>query len=108
MVDQHSFALTAILDWGDVELGDVSSEFASMPLVAMPAMLQGYGDAGEDVTTSLIAKALYAGAGLAAWEVREGDMKNYKRQWWRMPIAGWQGMKSFVITEIPQFRPPAW
>lgn len=107
MVDPHSFALTAILDWGDAQLGDVSSEFASMPLVAMPAMLRGYSDAGESVTTSIVAKALYAGVGLAAWEIREGDMKNYKRQWWRMPEEGWQGVKSFVIEEFPEFKLPA-
>src|SRR4029078_7536830 len=65
MVDAKSYELTAILDWGDAMMGDVSSEFAAMPLAAVPPMFQGYAGAGEAVDERMIAKSLYAGLGLS-------------------------------------------
>ena len=102
MVDPNTFELTSILDWGDSMSGDVASDFASMPLIAVPHMLQGYAEAGEKVDDSLIAKALYNGLGLAAWELRCGTPETYRRQWWRMPVGGWQETKQFVSANFPE------
>jgi len=101
MVDPDTYALTAILDWGDTSRGDVASEFASMPLVAVRSMFAGYEEAGEQVTESMIARSLYEGFGLACWEIREGDMQNYRRQWWRMPAGGWREYRAFVQEMFP-------
>ena len=39
-VDPERDELTAIIDWGDASWGDPALEFASMPMQAMPAMLE--------------------------------------------------------------------
>jgi aminoglycoside phosphotransferase (APT) family kinase protein len=43
----------AVIDWGDAAWGDPSLEFASLPMVAVIGMLEGYRDVTplEDVTT---------------------------------------------------------
>jgi hygromycin-B 7''-O-kinase len=105
MVDPETYNLTAILDWGDARMGDASAEFASMTLVAVPGMFRGYQAAGEVVSDPLIARALYAGLGLASWEIRDVGMQNYKRQWWRMPTDGWQGFKRCLARDFPFLLP---
>lgn len=103
MVDPDTRELTAIIDWGDSGMRDPSVEFTSMPLVAVPPMLQGYKEAGGHVDDAFIARAMYRGVGLAGWEIQEGDMVNYRRQWWRMPVGGWPDIKRFLREHYPQF-----
>src|SRR4029079_5652413 len=105
MVDAKAYELTAILDWGDARMGEGSSEFAAMPLAAVPPMFQGYASAGESVDERMIAKSLYAGLGLSLWEVRDGDMQRYKREWWRMPLGGWAELKQFMLDNYPILVP---
>lgn len=82
-VDPETRGLTAIIDWGDTAWGDPAAEFASMPLAAVPHMLDGYAEAGGVVTESLIAKSMHLGLALCLWEVRDLDPARFKRQWWR-------------------------
>lgn len=42
LVDSGSQGLTAILDWGDAAWADPATEFAKLPLRAVPAALEGY------------------------------------------------------------------
>lgn len=42
LVDGESKRLTAILDWGDAAWADPATEFAKLPLRAVPAALEGY------------------------------------------------------------------
>lgn len=42
LVDSDSHRLTAILDWGDAARADPATEFAKLPLRAVPAALEGY------------------------------------------------------------------
>lgn len=42
LVDPGSGRLTAILDWGDAAWADPATEFAKLPLRAVPAVLEGY------------------------------------------------------------------
>jgi aminoglycoside phosphotransferase (APT) family kinase protein len=82
-VDPESRKLTAIIDWGDTSWGDPAGEFASMPFIAVPYMLEGYREAGGDFTDNLVAKSLHLGLALCLWEVRDLDPARFKRQWWR-------------------------
>jgi hygromycin-B 7''-O-kinase len=96
LVDPKTHELNAILDWGDCMIGEVGWEFASMPLVAVPAMMDGYREAGDEITASIIAKSLISGIGLAIWELRVGTPETYRRQWWRLPVGGWEETKQFI------------
>ena len=82
-VDPVTRKLTAIIDWGDTSWGDPAGEFASMPLAAVPHMLEGYQEAGGQVTDNLVAKSMHFGLALCLWEVRDLDPARFKRQWWR-------------------------
>lgn len=42
LADGESKRLTAILDWGDAAWADPATEFAKLPLRAVPAVLEGY------------------------------------------------------------------
>lgn len=42
LADRGTKRLTAILDWGDAALADPATEFAKLPLRAVPAVLEGY------------------------------------------------------------------
>ncbi|HMS55383.1 MAG TPA: aminoglycoside phosphotransferase family protein [Fimbriimonadaceae bacterium] len=86
-VDEPSGSLTAIIDWGDTSWGDPAYDFASMPIQALKPMLEAYAET-HPVDQSLVARALYVGAALALWELRELTEEFGKRQWWRMPPAG--------------------
>jgi hygromycin-B 7''-O-kinase len=88
-VEASTRELTAIIDWGDAAFGDPSIEFASMPMVALPAMFAGYSEAGGKVDQALVARALHLGIGLALWEIRELDPARFDRRWWRFPLGGW-------------------
>jgi aminoglycoside phosphotransferase (APT) family kinase protein len=82
--------LVAIIDWGDASIGDPALELAGMPLVALPDMLAGYRAGGGVVDRALIARAIWGGIALAAWELRELDPAVFDRRWWRMPLGGWR------------------
>jgi hygromycin-B 7''-O-kinase len=49
LIDPNTKRLNAILDWGDAAWADPATEFAKLPLRAVPAFLEGYTD-GDDVT----------------------------------------------------------
>ena len=92
-VDVETRTLTAIIDWGDAAFGDPAFEFASMPLVAVPAMLEGYQNAGAVLDKGFIPRILWHGLSLALWEIRELDPKEYSRRWWRLSPGGWPEMR---------------
>jgi hygromycin-B 7''-O-kinase len=87
--DPGTRELTAIIDWGDAALGDASTEFASMPLLAMQPMLNGYREAGGSINEGFIARALAIGLSLSLWEIRALPPDRFQRQWWRFPADGW-------------------
>ncbi len=91
--DPSSLELTAIIDWGDTKLGDPASEFASMPLVAIPQLLEGYRSAGGKVNDGFLVRALVLGVSLALWEARGLETSEYDRRWWRLPPGGWAEMR---------------
>lgn len=88
-VDPDTGSLTGIIDWGDASWSDPAIEFASMPLVAIPAMFRGFRQAGGRVDEDLVARSLRRGLGLALWEVRGLTEDLYLRQWWRMAFTSW-------------------
>ncbi|HEX2145740.1 MAG TPA: phosphotransferase [Glycomyces sp.] len=42
LIDRESMRLEAILDWGDAAWADPATEFAKLPLRAVPAVIEGY------------------------------------------------------------------
>jgi hygromycin-B 7''-O-kinase len=48
LVDPETKRLNAILDWGDAAWADPATEFAKLPLRAVPAVLDGYLDAPDE------------------------------------------------------------
>ena len=92
-VDRATHTLTAIIDWGDAAFGDPAFEFASMPLVAVPAMLEGYQEAGGRPDPGFVPRILWNGISLAMWEIRELDPAEYDRRWWRLAPGGWPEMR---------------
>jgi hygromycin-B 7''-O-kinase len=82
-------ALTAIIDWGDSSFGDPALEFVSMPLFAVPQMIEGYRAQGGKVSRAMILRSIYSGIGLAVWEMRALDAQIYRRDWWRLSEGGW-------------------
>lgn len=92
-VDVPTRSLTAIIDWGDAAFGDPAFEFASMPLVAVPPMLEGYQEAGARLDKGFIPRILWNGLSLALWEIRELDPTLYDRRWWRLGVGGWPEMR---------------
>ena len=49
LLDPHSGDLSAVIDWGDVSIGDPAQDFCGLPAAWLPALLASYG--GEiDVT----------------------------------------------------------
>lgn len=48
LVDPDSKQLTAILDWGDAAWADPATEFAKLPLRAVPSVLEGYLDEPDE------------------------------------------------------------
>jgi aminoglycoside phosphotransferase (APT) family kinase protein len=85
-IDPATGALEVIIDWGDAAWGEPAIEFASMPLVALKPMLQGYGKADRN----LLVRTLHISLSLALWEVRGLDPQIFKREWWRCAVGGWQ------------------
>jgi aminoglycoside phosphotransferase (APT) family kinase protein len=98
-VDPETRRLTSIIDWGDTAWGDPAAEFASMPLAAVPYMLEGYADAGCVVDKSFVARSLHLGLALCLWEVRDLDPSRFMRQWWRHSPKGF-GEDVKLIREI--------
>jgi aminoglycoside phosphotransferase (APT) family kinase protein len=103
MADPSTGALTAVIDWGDVSLADPARDFASMPLQTVPAMLDGYSQAGGDAGPQLISRSIVVGMLVALGEMRNPDMANYERRWWRMPPGGWPEMRSLAAQFWPEF-----
>lgn len=101
-VDPETYELVSIIDWGDASYGDVAIEFASMPLPAMPPMIEGYLEAGEELNEGFIPRVLHTGLALSLWENRNPDMVNYKRQWWRFPRGGWPELKAWMRRSYPE------
>jgi aminoglycoside phosphotransferase (APT) family kinase protein len=94
LVDPETDRLTAILDWGDAGVGDPSLELTSMPLFALPAMLDGYRDAGGPVDDRMHLRAIWIGMALCLWEIVELDAGAFDRRWWRMPPGGWAAIRA--------------
>ena len=101
-VDPQKDRLTAIIDWGDTSWGDPALEFASMPIFAMPAMLLGYQEERGLMDEGFVARALRAGVSLSLWEIRELPVKEFERQWWRMPPGGWKETKELIREHFPE------
>jgi len=99
--DPDTRELTAIIDWGDAAWGDPAIEFASMPLVALREMFEGYEEAGGQVDRHLVARSLHLGIGLALWELRDLDPVRFNRQWWRMSPGGWDDVWRAVDALMP-------
>jgi aminoglycoside phosphotransferase (APT) family kinase protein len=95
-VDAKSGTLSAIIDWGDAAFGDPAGEFASMPMCAVPAMLEGYRDTGGVVDGRLKQRALSLGLALSLWEIRELDEARFARQWWRHPRGGFAETEKWI------------
>lgn len=92
-VDPQTRGLSAIIDWGDTALGDPAFEFASMPVFALPAMLEGYEAEGGRMDKGFAARALWNGVSLALWEIRELDPVRFDPRWWRLGPEGWPSMR---------------
>lgn len=105
LVDPASGALTAILDWGDAAFGDPATELISMPLFALPAMLDGYRDAGGAIDDGLIARVLWGGTMVALWELRAIEPDRFDRRWWRMPEGGWAAAAELIARLFPDLAP---
>jgi hygromycin-B 7''-O-kinase len=54
LVDPETKRLNAILDWGDAAWADPATEFAKLPLRAVPAVLDGYLDAPDETWAARI------------------------------------------------------
>ncbi|MCB8932137.1 MAG: aminoglycoside phosphotransferase family protein [Chthonomonadaceae bacterium] len=92
-VDPETRQLTALIDWGDAAIGDPAFEFASMPVFALPAMLEGYRAEGGAPDKGFVARALWNGLSLALWEIRELDPELYDPRWWRFGPDGWPKLR---------------
>ncbi len=105
MADPDSGELTALLDWGDASIGDPARDFAMMPLPAVPAMLEGYAEAGGTVDKAFVARSLHVSMETALWELRSLDGDAFDRRWWRMPSGGWAEMKCQLEERFPEHAP---
>ncbi|MDQ2786468.1 MAG: phosphotransferase [Chloroflexota bacterium] len=45
--DPHTGDLTAVIDWGDVSIGDPAQDFCGLPAAWLPALLADYGGAAD-------------------------------------------------------------
>ncbi len=45
LLDPHTGNLTAVVDWGDVSIGDPAQDFCGLPAAWLPALLAAYGGA---------------------------------------------------------------
>lgn len=102
MGDPASGTLTAILDWGDAAFGDPARDFAMMPLRCVPAMLEGYAEAGIDASIEIAARAMVVGMSVALFELATPEMSDFDRKWWRMPPGGWDEMKATANELWPE------
>lgn len=93
MGDPATGELTAILDWGDTSLGDPARDFAMLPLPCVPAMLDGYREAGGTIDAAIVARSLVVGMSAALFEVSTPEMAEFDRRWWRMPPGVWDEAK---------------
>lgn len=100
-VDVDYDRMTAVIDWGDAGWGDPAVEFSSMPLVAYPAMLEGFRAEGGYADRAFEMRSLLHGLGLALWEVQKLSTADFDRRWWRMPPGGWEEMKEKVAEIWP-------
>lgn len=101
MVDASLGGLTALIDWGDATYGDRARDFATMPLPCVPAMLDGYCEAGGLVDDAFVARSIVVGLNTALWEARTPEMCSFERHWWRMPPGGWSEIKQLVERHWP-------
>lgn len=95
-VHPDTLELTAIIDWGDAAYDGPCFEFASMPLVAIKPMMEGYVEAGGRRDEGMLARSLHAGLGLSCWEIVGLPEQDFLRQWWRMPLGGWPETRTFL------------
>ncbi len=85
-------ALSAIVDWGDASFGDPARDFAGMPMVAVPAMLQGYAEAGGTIDLHFKQRSVHVRMEAMLWELRELEAATYERAWWALPVGDWRGI----------------
>lgn len=103
MVDPATTALTAILDWGDATWGDPAREFAAFPFECFPHLFRGYQEAGGTIDRAFVARLLAQSVCCVLWEIRDPEMKNFARRWWRTPQGGWLEMKERVERLLAQY-----
>jgi len=74
LVDPETGAFVATIDWGDAGWMDPSTDFDTVPLWAVPWMLEGYEREGGTVDEGFIGRILWDAVGtLLSWEDHPGD-----------------------------------
>jgi aminoglycoside phosphotransferase (APT) family kinase protein len=94
--------LAAIIDWGDASFGDPARDFAMMPLPCVPTMLEAYTD-DRALRAQLLARSLVVGMAVALFEWCSPEMRQFNRDWWRMPRGGWREMKATCQEFAPRY-----
>ena len=101
MVGAESLDYVAVLDWGGCEWGDVARDFAGVPLRAVPAMLEGYGESGR-IDEGLRPRIVWRHLQIALHQLRGRPVPDYS--WGERPI----GMLLEVLRFFGEQRDEAW
>lgn len=88
LVDAETRELVAIIDWGDAGWMDPATDFSTIPIWAVPWMLEGYEQSGGIVDDGFIGRILWEALGtLLTWEDHPGD-----EPWAPKPTSFWANL----------------
>jgi hygromycin-B 7''-O-kinase len=105
LVSSKAADLTGIVDWGDAQWADPATEFAKIPLVSVPAMLDGYrqeadeGSPGD--TQSWEARVLWFHLTWALGRVMDPIPQPGERHWTAPPASRLLGLLRFFASAPP-------
>ena len=99
MVDPSTLALTGVIDWGDAGWGDPVSDFEAVPLWAVPAMSQGFREAGGATDDGFVPRLLWSAVGSALeWSGR--DEHRGPEPWAPLPTSLWANLARFLSMPL--------
>ena len=97
MATADGVVYSALIDWGGCGWAERASDFAGIPLRAVPALLDGYGSADDDLKARIVRRQLQ----LALFNLRRGPQ----------PGRSWAERPATMLVDILRFfaaAPPGW
>ncbi|BDP41431.1 hypothetical protein DAETH_14000 [Deinococcus aetherius] len=103
LVSERSGLYRALLDWGDAAWADPASEFALLPLRAVPFALEGYRELRPGVEAEVSeVRVLWYHLGWAVHALRRE--RSTERTWSAPPVGRLLELLRFFVGDVP----PAW